>query len=336
MCHFSGCTFSAATPKVVQGHYQSAHGKFSMNGGSGSNGSSGGFKTITVAIPGVPVQRFRICVGNRPQDVQEWIQERRLRFPRTSRVAAVAVAASAVVTTKEPNAAHAENIKPATPPPCMTTELSTLLQGYGSSSEEEDDNHSDSKNMETSKTSDINTSSKQEEADSRMDVTGTLDVAHGAAAAVSAVGQHAMTGATTTITSEIKKKIKNPCHAFMRHGRCHRGDACPYRHDNLPSSAEEQQQQQQQQQAASSADYNNNNKPTHAHVPAAPPRNNNNNNNKRPKLTLLEKLLTKDVERETTLTLQLLEYIARSNFLQCNQTDKAAAAAAASPPSGLR
>jgi hypothetical protein len=87
----------------------------------------------------------------------------------------------------------------------------------------------------------------------------------------------------------------------MSHGKCHRGDACPYRHDNLPSP--------QQQQQAAAVSNNNSTKP--------PQR-------KRPKLTLLEKLLTNEVARETTLTLQLLEYIAKSNFYKTATTNQEA------------
>lgn len=58
----------------MKAHHSSVHGKFKGNG----------FKTVTVAIPGCKVQRYRICVGNHPDDVKKWIADRRKNFPRRS------------------------------------------------------------------------------------------------------------------------------------------------------------------------------------------------------------------------------------------------------------
>ena len=101
----SQCSFTASR-KVVNGHYQAAHGKF----------SGGGFKTVTIAIPGCPVQRFNICVGNHPEDVQKWIQQRKQKFPR-----------------QRPPPTENSNIKTKEP----ESALGTLLDGYGSSSSED-------------------------------------------------------------------------------------------------------------------------------------------------------------------------------------------------------
>lgn len=67
----TACKFQGSRT-VVKAHFDSVHGRFTGNG----------FKSVTIAIPGCPVQRFRICVGNHPDDVQKWIAERRQRFPR--------------------------------------------------------------------------------------------------------------------------------------------------------------------------------------------------------------------------------------------------------------
>ena len=98
------CGFCAA-PKIVKGHYQSVHGKF----------SGSGFKTVTVSIPGCPVQSFRICVGNRPEDIQQWIAERKKKFPRMKRPSSDAA-------TRTP-----ENTQ------TKESAISSLLEGYGSS-----------------------------------------------------------------------------------------------------------------------------------------------------------------------------------------------------------
>ncbi|GKZ01100.1 hypothetical protein MPSEU_001061600 [Mayamaea pseudoterrestris] len=109
----SQCGYTAA-PKLVKAHYESSHGRF----------AGGGFKSITVAVPGCPTQRFRICVGNHPDDVKEWIEERKRRFPRRQK------AAEAV-----------ENI--VAPPPKMaaveTSGVASLLAGYSSSDASDND-----------------------------------------------------------------------------------------------------------------------------------------------------------------------------------------------------
>lgn len=103
------CSFEGA-PKIVKAHFQGSHGKFSTSG----------FKTVTVAIPGCRVQRFRICVGNRPEDIQRWIAERKKRFPRQS----------------EQNPIQLD------PKPEITKEtgagMDSLLAGYGSSESDDD------------------------------------------------------------------------------------------------------------------------------------------------------------------------------------------------------
>jgi hypothetical protein len=99
-CESPGCNFEGSQ-KVVKGHFDSCHGRFSQSG----------FKTVTVGVPGLPVQRFKICVGNRPEDVQVWIAERRKRFPRN---------------------------KPLDTAKTVETKgLASLLQGYDSSSSED-------------------------------------------------------------------------------------------------------------------------------------------------------------------------------------------------------
>ena len=88
------CDF-VACPKVLKGHFEARHGKF----------SGSGFKKVTIAIPGCPVQHFKICVGNRPEDVLAWIAARKKNRPRV---------------TPEPKEG-----------------ISSLLDGYGSSSSSE-------------------------------------------------------------------------------------------------------------------------------------------------------------------------------------------------------
>ena len=82
-------------------------------------------KQVTIAIPGCPVQRFQICVGNQPDDIAQWIAERIKRFPRTQQ--------------------QQQQIPPPPTPP--TTVLGNLLDGYGSSSDS--DSNSNTKAIQT-------------------------------------------------------------------------------------------------------------------------------------------------------------------------------------------
>lgn len=203
------CMFEAA-PKVVKGHFQATHGKF----------SGSGFKSVTIAIPGCPVQTFRICVGNRPEDVQKWIEERKKRFPRTQHQQKETVEKKG---------------------------LSSLLDGYGSSSDDDEDGHN------------------------RQEKRSTLPQE-----SVNKVTNDHKNGPETS-----QPNLKRPCHAFMRYGKCKRGSNCPYSHD-IPVK-------------------------TH--------------NNRSGRKSLLEKLLVNDKRRETTFTLQLLEYLVDTNFLTKAHTD---------------
>ena len=111
----SQCSFTAA-PKLVKAHYEAAHGRF----------AGSGFKTVTVAVPGCPVQRFCICVGNNPNDIQQWIQERKRRFPRRNKVELLDAVPSAPIQEEPTKAASG---------------VAALLAGYSSSdaSDEETD-----------------------------------------------------------------------------------------------------------------------------------------------------------------------------------------------------
>lgn len=192
------CNKYTACPKMVKAHYQAVHGKFSGNG----------FKTVTVAVPGCPMQRFRICVGNSKEDVAKWIADRKKKFPRKA------------------------------PPP---TKLGSLLDGYGSSSSDED--------------------------------------------------KPKMTDATKqeVVTKPVTNRPVRICRFFARTGKCRNGDACAFRHERGTSNQQR-----------------------------------NNNNRKRKDVssaTLLRKLLRPDADREATLTLQLLRYIANCNYLQEQKKD---------------
>jgi hypothetical protein len=181
-----------------------------------------------VAVPGCPVQRFRICVGNRPEDVEKWIAERRKRFPRKSR---------SVENSKGPSGTAKEEEQG----------LSSLLDGYGSSSSEDDKGTSEKKAPVASP--------------------------------------------ETKEPSDSVKSNRRLCHFFARNGTCRNGDQCMYSHDVANVAAQKPGDRRRQQQQPKLG-------------------------RKKGHSSLLGKLFVNDVRRETTLTLQLLEYLVDSDFLQ--------------------
>ena len=233
----SDCSFEGS-PKVVKAHYQAKHGKF----------SGSGFKTVTVGVPGCRVQKFKICVGNRPQDIQKWIEERKKKFPRY---------------TAKAEAQNAETTK------APSSGLSSLLAGYGSSDDSDSDVGEKPANTSTTSVRKENT--------------------------VATAPQAGNTSATET-TPEIENeadcaesqgpKSSRPCRFFLRNGVCRNGDNCRFRHDtqSRSSALSNKSAKKRKRGGHTSSD------------------------------TLLRKLLRNDMERESSLSMQLLKFIVQQNF----------------------
>jgi hypothetical protein len=221
------CAFEGA-PKIVKAHFQGCHGKF----------SGSGFKTVTVAIPGCRVQRFRICVGNRPEDIQRWIEERKKRFPRQN----------------PPNPTELDS-KPETTK--ETAGLDSLLAGYGSSESED-------------------------EAKTEKEIEPTV-----AETQQGLLANEKCTAEGPPADDKNPKRLSRPCRYFMRKGSCLNGDSCRFSHE-LPVQrfTPEKNAKRQKRGGHSTSE------------------------------TLLRKLLANDMERESALTMQLLEFIVDRNFFE--------------------
>ena len=237
----SVCDFSAA-PKVVKAHYQAAHGKFSGTG----------FKSITVAVPGCPVQRFRICVGNRPEDIQKWITDRKRRFPRSKR---------------PQNGQQCVSMSPDDAKESGKG-LSNLLDGYGSSSSLSDGEDDKDEIERRNKRAKISNHNEEGDATNEKNTVGPV--------------------ASNVATPPEKYRTK-PCRYFMRNGTCRNGDDCTFSHEISG-----------QQMKPSS----------HSKRPTERV-----NRQKSGDKSLLQKLLSNDVEREAALALQLIDYIVETDFL---------------------
>mmetsp|Transcript_41572 Transcript_41572/g.100116 ORF Transcript_41572/g.100116 Transcript_41572/m.100116 type:complete len:414 (-) Transcript_41572:882-2123(-) len=180
------CSFEGV-PKVVKGHYMANHGKF----------SGAGFKTVTVSIPGCRVQRFRVCVGNRPEDIKKWIADRKKRFPRRAKA--------------EPNKDSVVSPKDTTTEAPKTSGLSSLLGGYGSSSDSEDETPN----------------KKEEEKKDNIQKEPIQATSAHLTETSSTTGKHGASP-NAKIPSSTGSR---PCRFFMRNGKCLNGDACRFSHD---------------------------------------------------------------------------------------------------------
>lgn len=245
------CTFTAS-PKLVKAHHAAVHGKFRGNG----------FKTISVAIPGCKVQRYRICVGNHPDDVKKWIADRRKKFPRQQQQQ------------QRPEAAKDES------------KLSGLLDGYGSSSEEED--------------------VKPAKVESKVDAHPHTAVSKVDPCQIISNTDPSKIAPTTNNSANYRSQT---CRYFARTGTCRNGDECTFLHvranHNTSNSTSLQGQSQREQNRRNIGNHNNKA-----------------NTKKSGTTTLLRTLLQSDANRETTLTLQLLQYIVDCNFLQKAQPEQ--------------
>lgn len=172
------CDFTASR-KLVNAHFSSVHGKF----------SGGGFKSVSIAVPGCRVQRFRICVGNSPDDIKKWIQERKKKFPRK-------------VKKEKDNDGVTEK---------ETEALSSLLDGYGSSSSDED---SSKRPVAENRLERIHTPNEMLIKPDCVERPPTAEtVKHG--------------DAGTSPAGIFRTRV---CRYFMRNGTCRNGDKCTFSH----------------------------------------------------------------------------------------------------------
>jgi Zinc finger domain/Nuclear fragile X mental retardation-interacting protein 1 (NUFIP1) len=244
------CSFEGA-PKIVKAHYQGLHGKF----------SGSGFKTVTVTVPGCRVQRFRICVGNRPEDIQRWIEERKKRFPRQRK------------DQSDENAPSIGEARKDLPPGGM----SSLLAGYGSSgSESEDDSDA--------------VKPAVERLDGNPTLSNPLSTKNDDTPCEKTTTSLAAPPQQETVSSAVTR-ISRPCRYFLRNGSCMNGDACRFSHDTvrkiLPTQPSDRDMKRRRGRHTTSD-------------------------------TLLRKLLVSDMQRESALAMQLLEYIVDKDFFGCD------------------
>mmetsp|Transcript_391 Transcript_391/g.652 ORF Transcript_391/g.652 Transcript_391/m.652 type:complete len:550 (+) Transcript_391:188-1837(+) len=343
------CPFTASK-KIVSAHYKASHGQFAGRG----------LKTISIQVPGSRiVQRFKICVGNHPDDIKAWIEERKRRFPtrknienklqkrkRSRQEGAIVVGQEGVeggnsVGKKEEEEVnmdgsieasgngqamniglHKEEKNEATKR-CrgenMFNSIASLVEGYGSSSDECEDND----NHDISIESNDKTGKLQTEGAKIVHGTTTIMTDPTRQEEFESSNHNTLYNKTTKDShspphdqadSTSKYKTKQ-CRYFLRNGTCKNGDSCTYIHDmeqheaykNNADSRKERQSQKDRARNQAKKEMN---------LLTSGRKDGGLGSGSSGGQTLLRKLLENDIRRERSLCLQLLRYIVDCNFLQ--------------------
>lgn len=245
--------------------------------------SGQGLKTITISGPGIRLQKFKICVGNHPDDIKKWIEERRKRFPRsttTKNINGSSELTNNEIMTKRSREDDTQDEGKEQKKQCKkaTASLSNLLAGYGSSSSLSDD--------------------------------------ESAVVKVEQVGEDA----NIEIASEQSQPMRI-CKYYQR-GKCRHGESCKFLHSeksSLLTKNNDQRQKKRQSQSARDKARNDYERELQVLGLANPSHGSRHNSSRGTTITnssLLLKLLQRDKERERRLSLQLLRYIVDCDYFQ--------------------
>lgn len=321
-----------STPKDVQSDKtEDAKATKKINPKMAKKYSGKGLKTITISGPGMPTQKFKICVGNHPDDVKKWIEERRKRFPRVGANRKSEYGSSEYSTSGHTSAVTTERKRGREEEFCgvngvlkkQCTDnfsmdriiedkiptgggvLSSLLSGYDTSSSQEESGTAQipPQGLSAKEEGTLNASSPNK---SREIKPSTL------------LSQNIEAGSATLNASP--KRPTRICRYFKR-GNCRHGDSCKFLHaksdGNTAETDRDSKRKAQSEKDKASRKYE-------CELQAlglAPPGQAHRNGHQRVgqfvnNTSLLNKLLQQDRERERRLTLQLLRYIVDCDYFQ--------------------
>merc|ERR1712023_530144 len=186
--------------------------------------------------------------------------------------------------------------------------LSSLLAGYGSS----DDSDSESDEQDANKTNLNSFTAANTQTDFSNDATSKNDTSTDNK--IEPVEGEVCTLNETVATTMTQKKETSfrPCRFFFRNGSCRHGEKCRFSHE---ADADRSRLQHYNQHRVQLSRF------------SSPAGSNGSRKRKRGGHTssdsLLRKLLTNDMERESTLTMQLLKFVVDNNFfLDSNPKEK--------------
>jgi len=336
ICPHPNCNFTGSK-KVVNGHFQSSHGKYSGRG----------LKNVSIQFPGKgkgksssQEQRFKICVGSHPEDIKAWIAERKKKFPTRERVRekreqhkrrreegrgmesesernrdSISAAGSGSGSgsgnlnsgihhqskkLKVTNEIEVEAKKP-------SSALGNLVNCYGSSSDEDEEKEE----------------LKPSNPLAGTNIASSSDASKDEATAVAVAAAGPPSSSPSSIPISISSFKTKQCRFFLRNGTCKNGDNCTYIHDmsqyeNFKAGAEDRKKLQSHRDRARNEARNEMNVITRGKNNASGSsfggssvRGGGSGGE-----TLLRKLLQNDIRRERSLALQLLRYVVDCNFLQ--------------------
>ena len=278
------------------------------------------------------MQKFKICVGNHPEDIKSWIAERKKRFPTRDRVQK-----------KEDVEARKreEGALSATIDGSSRSGVKRKLDKVGVSTTDGRSNQDLSNQAGRKKSkADGATTTKKEDAEVIDGGLASLLGGYGSSSSDGGDDDEQSTGEieekptisddSVNTSQQREQQQQNPfyrtrpCRFYLRTGRCRNGENCHYLHEDGEArrSVEEQRiDQSKRDKARSDA-----RRDVERLNTSSSPHSNRQGGGREvddykytdpgPKAPLLRKLLQNDIRRERSLALQLLRYIVDCNYLQ--------------------
>lgn len=243
----------------------------------------------------MPTQKFKICVGNHPDDVKKWIEERRKRFPRRSGTSNGAETHLSTFAGEKRDREESPETANDSKKQCIDREgtgtadssangagaLSSLLAGYDSSSSDEE-----------KRTATTDKEPQNQDVEHNQNLSSTLE--------------HTSVSLNASSTARVCK--------FFKRGKCRHGDSCKFLHTKSEDKGNnEDKRKAQSEQDKSRRKYESE---LQALGLVAPGQSNRNGHRPVNNTSLLNKLLQREKERERRLTLQLLRYIVDCDYFQ--------------------
>ena len=278
VCKFQGCSFQASK-KVVSAHFHSSHGQYSGSG---------------VKVINVEGQKFKVLMGTNPEEVEQWREARRKKFPTTENVKkkselklriedAGGLGASASTAANCSSGRTTENCAPT-----HVSSANTLSKSFGTTIEARNygrDNAGANSMDEENKEADIKPKTCFLFLKSKCRKGDTCKYSHQIGGGMA------------------EERASQRCSNFSK-GKCQYGDSCRFSHDlNAPAPAKRKAGDTPESGARKVRKVGGLNLPVPFGAPGT-------------SCNLLKKLLEEQVEQEENTILQCIRLLHRNHFLQ--------------------